>query len=116
EQGIGVPRVGGEPDDPGVAAEPCLLPAGEPPGRQDGLRAGLFLVVLPRQEAEHLRVAQGTAGGPAPPPPPPPPPLPPLPPPRPARPASPRAPPRHIRAVRSAIRRSSSPRSTRSPS
>src|SRR5438034_585635 len=64
EQAVRVPGAGGQPDDPGVAAEPRLLPPGEPPGREDGLRPGLILRALPGEEPQHLRIAEGAAGGP----------------------------------------------------
>ena len=57
--------VGGQPDDPGVPAEPGVLAAGEPPGGPDGLARG----PRPRvhsavEEPEHLRVAERPARGP----------------------------------------------------
>ena len=54
-----------EPGDAGVAAEPGLLAAGEPPGGLDRLQAGFIQGPLAVQVAEQLLVAERAAGGPA---------------------------------------------------
>jgi MOSC domain-containing protein YiiM len=56
---------GVEPADAGVAAEPGLLAAGEPPGGLDRLAAGFIEGPLAVQIAEQLLVAERAAGGPA---------------------------------------------------
>src|SRR5581483_224220 len=56
---------GVEPGDPGVAAEPGLLAAGEALGRLHGFLAGLVQRPVTVQITEHLLIAEGAAGGPA---------------------------------------------------
>src|SRR5690606_5146484 len=56
-----VGRVEGEPDHPGVAAEPGLLPPGDPAGGPDRLPPGLLLAPLPGEVPQHLRVPERPA-------------------------------------------------------